>query len=405
MRLAAVGAAALFLVSWTLIHHGWFERDQLVDTPVYEHYGRLIGDGEVPYRDFAVEYPPAALPVFALPAIGAHYRRHFEWLMAACGVGIVLLTAASLRALALPLELATSALGLVALSPLLAGSVVLTRFDLWPSLLVAAALLALLRERDLLGGVLLALAVAAKLYPAVLVPLALAWVWRRRGRRAALEWGALVAAVVAVCFLPFVVLAPGGVAHSLGTQLSRPLQIESLGSSALIAAHHVFGVGLRVVSSHGSQNLAGGAADAAAAVSTVLQLAALVVVWALFARGPATRERLVVASAAAVASFVAFGKVFSPQFLIWLLPVVPLVRRQAAWLLLVAALLLTQVWFPHRYWPLALAFAPLQSWALLARDLCAVALALALQHDLLRRDRAAGEALEPVRPEVEAGLA
>lgn len=405
MRVAAVAAAAFFLVSWTLIHHGWFERDQLVDTPVYATYGQGIADGRLPYRDFAVEYPPAALPVFALPAWGAHYRRHFEWLMAACGVGIVLLTAASLHALRATSDRATTALALLAISPLLVGSLVLTRFDLWPSLLVAGALTAFLRERDAVGGALLGLAVAAKLYPAVLVPVALVWVWRRRGRRRALQWSSLVAGVVALCFLPFVLLAPHGVAHSLTTQLGRPLQVESLGSSVLMAAHHLFGLALHGESSHGSQNLAGAAPDAAAALSTGLQLLALAAVWILFARGPATRERLVTAFAAAVVCFVAFGKVFSPQFVIWLLPVVPLVRRQAASLLLVAALVLTQTWFPQRYWPLALEFRTPQVWFLLARDLAVVALALVLQHDLLREDGARREAVEPVRAEVEAGAA
>src|SRR5947207_10786789 len=53
----------------------------IIDTPVYEKYGDAMADGKVPYRDFRVEYPPAALPAFVLPALGARrgdldtYRR------------------------------------------------------------------------------------------------------------------------------------------------------------------------------------------------------------------------------------------------------------------------------------------------------------------------------------------
>ena len=67
----------------------------------------------------------------------------------------------------------------------------------------------------------------------------------------------------------------------------------------------------------------------------------------------------------------------SPQFLIWLIPVVPLVRGRrglAASGLLAAALVLTQLWFPFRYWDLALEFDAAASWLVLVRDLVLLAL-------------------------------
>jgi hypothetical protein len=77
-----------------------------------------------------------------------------------------------------------------------------------------------------------------------------------------------------------------------------------------------------------------------------------VALWIAFARRPATGTRLLRYSAASVCAFIAFGKVLSPQFLLWLIPLVPLVRGRrglAAAALLTAALLLTQVWFPAGY--------------------------------------------------------
>jgi hypothetical protein len=164
-------------------------------------------------------------------------------------------------------------------------------------------------------------------------------------------------------------------------QAGRPLQLESLGSGVLLAAHHLFGLELTMESGHGSQNLAGSLPDAVAVFSTVLQLGALVAIWILYARGPATTERFLAASAAAVCAFVAFGKVLSPQFLIWLIPLVPLVRGRRgleASALLAAALVLTQLWFPYRYWDLALEFDTAASWLVLARDLVLVGLTLLL---------------------------
>src|SRR5436305_8129564 len=369
-------ALAVFGLAWALLHRGFYTHDQIVDTPVYQRYGDAMLDGQIPYRDFRVEYPPAALPVFLLPAIGDHrdeltYRRAFERLMAICGLLAVAGAALALLALRAEPERMLAALGFVALAPLALGSVVLTRFDLWPTALAVLGLAAVLFARERVGLGVLGLAAAAKIFPVVLVPPALVYVWRRRGRREAIVCGAICAAVVALCFLPFVRLSPGGVWDSLHRQADRPLQIESLGSSFLLVAHQFGAWTVDLNLSHGSQNQGGSLAGALAAIQTVVQALVLLGLWIAFARGSATKERLVRYSAAGVAAFVAFGKVLSPQFLVWLLPLVPLVRGRrglAASAVLAVALVLTQLWFPYRYWRLALHQDAIASWLVFARD-------------------------------------
>jgi uncharacterized membrane protein len=90
----------------------------------------------------------------------------------------------------------------VALAPLALGSVVLTRFDHWPAALVAGALALLLAGRGRLSLGVLGFAIAAKVYPLVLLPLFAAWVWRRRGRREALIALGVAGGVVAVFVVP-----------------------------------------------------------------------------------------------------------------------------------------------------------------------------------------------------------
>ena len=384
-ELAAVGAAALFLLAWAAVHVGWYDEAEIVDTPVYATYGNAIEDRALPYRDFEPEYPPGALPAFVVPSLLSDgdrgFRTAFEWSMAACGVGAVLLAALALGGLGASRGRTLAALGVVAGFPLLLGSVVLTRFDLYPAVLVVAGLAALVHGRDRLGSVLLGGAVAVKLYPAVLLPLAIGYVWRRRGRTEALTCLAVAVLVVAAAFLPFLVLAPGGVAHSIGHQLSRPLQIESLGSGIFLAAHHLLGLDVEVRSGHGSQNLHATGTAAAAVVLSALQVLALVWIWL---RRPGTPEELLRWSAAALVAFVALGKVLSPQFLIWLAPVVPLVagrRGLHASLLLAASLVLTQLWFPSRYWDLARELALLPSALVLVRDLALLGVLALLVRD------------------------
>ncbi|HET7449293.1 MAG TPA: glycosyltransferase 87 family protein [Gaiellaceae bacterium] len=324
----ALAASGVFLACWGLVHTWFWSRGQLVDWPVYREYGRAIVEhGRVPYRDFAVEYPPGSLPVFVVPAPFGDYAGAFAWLMATLGVALVFVLSAVSR----------RAAWFVAVTPVLAGSLILSRFDLWPALLAAAALVLLLRGRPGWAWALLGLAISAKLWPAVLVPLFL--LRTRRG----VGWGVTT---LALAFVPFLVLAPGGLWHSITGQASRPLQIESLAASFVTT----FG-SPEVVSGHGSQNLAG--YGGLAAVASVVQVLAVVAVWLSYAR---TRRDVERHSAAAVAAFVAFGKVLSPQFLLWLAPLVPLVRGRrglAATGLLTAAFVLTQVWFPQRYWDYA----------------------------------------------------
>jgi len=90
-------------------------------------------------------------------------------------------------------------------------------------------------------------------------------------------------------------------------------------------------------------------------------------------------------AAAAVVAFVALGKVLSPQYMIWLIAVIPLVRRWSAWALYVAALALTQAWFPQKYWSYALGFSESVTWLVLARDLVLLALLVVLLAPMPRR--------------------
>jgi uncharacterized membrane protein len=381
-ELAAVAAAAVFLLAWGGLHTAWYDDGEIVDIPVYERYGTAIENGAVPYRDIRPEYPPGALPAFVLPALLSddeeQYRDLFEWLMAACGAALVVFAAVALRGLRATRQRTVAVLAVTAAFPLLLGSVVLTRFDLWPAALVAGALAALVHDRHRLGLGLLGAAIAVKLYPAVLVPLAVAYVWRREGRKEALVGVGVLAGVLALAVLPFLAVAPGGLADSVGHQLSRPLQIESLGSALFLAAHHLVGLDVEMRSGHGSQNLHATGTAVTAVLLTVVQLVALSWIWL---RRPDAPEGLVRWSAAALVAVVALGKVLSPQFLVWLVPAVPLVagrRGVRASVLLCAALVVTQLWFPSRYWDLARELELLPSLLVLARDLLLVGLLVVL---------------------------
>jgi hypothetical protein len=116
-----------------------------------------------------------------------------------------------------------------------------------------------------------------------------------------------------------------------------------------------------------SRDLAGSLPRSIAAASAALAiLAALAPAFVLLRR----RVDPGLAFATGVAGFLAFTKVLSPQYLVWLIPLAPF-GGIAAMLLLLAALALAQSWYFHYHdlW----AVGP-QAWTLLSRNLVLVVL-------------------------------
>jgi hypothetical protein len=375
-RFTLVGApaAVLFLVSCALVRGGLFDDHHYGDVGLYGHYAHEMAAGRWPYGDFYDEYPPLAQPLFLVARLlPGTFAPAFKWTMALCGAAAVLSLVSALLAVRAPLLRVAVAATVGAFSPLLVGPVFLNTYDLFPTLLAVGSMLALLHRRDRLAAVLLALGVAAKVFPLVLLPLVLVEAWERGGRQAVQRSLAWFAGVLALVHVPFLVMGAGGLRFSYWQQLRRGLEVESLAGGALLVLDRL---GLHQVilrdEAPGSRDAVGSLADALAALSSLVVIAAvLVVVW-LYLRG---RRDLFAAAAASVAAFAAFGKVLSPQYVVWLVPLAPAAGLAASGAL-VAVLALTHAeWdrFVESHgtvdqWGHAL------SWWILARDLVLVAL-------------------------------
>jgi Glycosyltransferase family 87 len=335
------------------------------DLALYHDDATAITSGQFPYRDLYFEYPPGALVPMLTVAWAHDYAYAFKLLMAALGLAMVLTTGVVLGLLRRsPWRMLVAAVAPVAL-----GSVFLNRYDVWPSLLTIVAIAALLVGREVAGFVLLAMGALTKVYPAVVVPTAAVWT-RRRGRALT----AFIATVVLVS-LPFAALGPGGFSFSLYIQVTRHLETESLFGSLLLVADRigVYDADIRT-GKPGSLDMFGTLPSVLAAISLVAVVAAIA--WTAWSVRRGDGDSLVTAAAAAVAAYIAFGKVLSPQYLVWLVPLVVLVRPLAAPALMLVALVLTQleidVWFDQ-----VRTVGPVV-WLLLARNLVVVTLALLL---------------------------
>jgi hypothetical protein len=357
------GAVALAALVWAIpLQLGVYADAVITDIPVYRRAYEEIAAGGVPYADFSLEYPPLAGALFWLAgALPGPYGVTFSVLMCLCLCATVLGVIALGRAIGLDGRRQTVAAVLTAVSPLLIGNLVETRFDLALAALLVWTLWAAATERWRLAWGLLAAATLLKLVPLALIPVLVIWQRHRQGNRGALAGVAACLGIVAAVMAPFVIMSPSGTWDLVQYHLDRPLQIEATASAYLLGLHALADIGITVENSFGSQGLSGTGPAVLAGLSTLALIVILVAIaWTLWlglhrARHPGDARLFVAASAATVVALLVCGKVLSPQFLVWLLPVCFLVAGRfgpASAALAAAAMLLTFSYFPHRYFDL-----------------------------------------------------
>jgi hypothetical protein len=337
-----------------------YSTDLYGDVRAYGAKVERMFQGELPYRDVAIEYPPGSVPFTLVPGLavgtGAGYRLAFvvEMLLVdALGLYAAwrLARAADRGRRRIPL---TYTLGMVVVGPL-----VVLRFDLVPAVcvLLAAALAAEGRAGPAAAA--LGYGAAAKLFPAVLAPLLVlgmvpAQGWWRSLRRTVP--GFLLGFCLTI--VPALIVSATGTLDSLLYHVRRGVQIESLPANLIDLAHFAFG--LRVATVHGfgafdlDSSLSGAMKLAStAATAATLVAAAWLVYWRSSRSGGLRPADWAAVFAIGVFAFVLPTRVLSPQYLVWLVaPVAGLAARrpgrQAVWALAGAAVL-SQVEFPFRY--------------------------------------------------------
>jgi Glycosyltransferase family 87 len=312
---------------------------------------QAIKDGDLPYRDQDIEYPPLSVPILIAPIYlddsTQGFVDGFMWEMLAFDLAIVLLIA-----LALPGNpwRVLSAIGIytvgvvllsgVVLGPSLidTGPLILARFDLVPTLFVLAAVLARDRGRSATWSALLSIGAAIKAFPLLLYP-ALA-----RGERNSRR--AIVAGAIPLLLCVAAVLVMGDeFGSAIGYHTERPIQVEALAASPFEVAHALGVSGISTIIGHGGFELSAPGTDVARWISVVIGAAIYILLVAAGWRSRASNLELVTAL---LAVLVVFSPVLSPQFLLWLLPLSACAYGLGKEnLVLLAAVLFTQITLQH----------------------------------------------------------
>lgn len=335
------------------------------DVSLYYESSLKLMQGQVPYRDFRFEYPPLALLPMLLPRLmklGLPLTwTEYRLLFLIENVLLSLLT--SLLYLKIVPRLQSEkcsirALKFYLLLVSLSSPLVLWRYDMFPALLTQLALLSVLIGRPMLAGTWLGFGVAAKLYPVVLIPIVGAYYLasRKYTELVRLLVGSLGA--IALVFLPLVPLVRGELFSFLSYHQMRGLQIESLPAAAIILAHRVglTKVEMEMVLNYGAMHLVSPLADSVLKwlpLVFILASAAVIAICTLrfrseYHKGAVSGQSLVAYLVVALLTFMVSSKVFSPQYIIWLLPFAPLLRPRLVGILAII-FSLTIFIFPFKY--------------------------------------------------------
>jgi uncharacterized membrane protein len=339
-RFWSVARVVIALTFLTLMLH-WAEKSdcnngQWVNLSQYRHacYTDVVAlynseglaDGKIPYVQSPVEYPiltGALMGVVGLP-VHAFVKDHpstnpYEWFYNWTAVALGACAVATVIAILLLRRRRPWDAAMFAVAPAL----FLTATVNWDLLAIAFAMFALLawaRRRPTLAGILIALGAAAKLWPVFLLLPLLLLAWRARRLGDATYTSVIAVLAWVVVNLPFMLLWPHNWSEFFRNNATRGID---WGTTWYIGANvpHVFGPGVglpgfRWMSHHI------GVLDT---LSYLLFALACVAIAILVYRAP-RRPRVAQIAFLVLAAFLIFSKVWSQQYVLWLLPLAVLAR-------------------------------------------------------------------------------
>ncbi|MCL2143077.1 MAG: DUF2029 domain-containing protein, partial [Methanomassiliicoccaceae archaeon] len=209
---------------------------------------------------------------------------------------------------------------------------VVDRFDIVPAVLALAAVYCYVTKRYTLAFALLAMGTMIKIYPAVLFPVFMVPLIMDRNWNEILKGTGVFAVVSLAVIVPVLILQPEMLSEMISYHADRPLQIETIASSFIypFAMLGLTDVWISDSTEFGSDNLRGTLPDAAASILTFVMIALVIVVCIIYAmilkklKGMGSKDdrRYLFASTIliVVMMFVMIGKVFSSQYLLWIIP-------------------------------------------------------------------------------------
>ncbi len=329
----------------------WFLTSNDPGTSLFFYYSNLVFGHLLPYRDFLFEYPPLAILFMIIPRFFtfnfAIYQILFWIILCLLGLFGLWITIDLTEKLSITKKYFVILL-YIFLLPIL-GPIALFRFDLIPGILVLIALWLKKNNKSGWAWFVLGLAIATKLYPILLVPFFLIDDIK--------NIKILIRNIIIFFLSIFLAILPWlNCLKSLDVfikyQTNRGVQIESLWSNLLLLNHQFFAKPIELISEAGAIGVVPFPHYFVPLSFIFLIIGYLFLVYLYF-----KNRQLLTISFLAILLFILTNRVFSPQYLAWLIMLFPLIFIEIknknviiiSTIIFILATFLTSLMYPYYY--------------------------------------------------------
>lgn len=341
--------AAVFL----LLYFGnkFFTMGTEPGTALFKSYADQVFLGKIPYHDFLFEYPPLTILFLLIPRFFSAnfftYQLIFWLELSIFGLVGLWITINLLNVKKVSI-LEKNLIPLLYIALIFAlGILNFSRYDMIPAVLTLGAVWFKIKNKPYWAYFILGLAVATKIYPAVVLPLFLIedyGDWKKMIKNMLFFIGGIF-----LSLLPFI-MHLSDLKVFITYQSERGVQIESLWANILMVKHFFSNNGLHIITEAGALGLSP-YPKYFTGLSYYLSVIFLFLSYWLFSK---TKRDLILYSFLAILIFMVFNRVFSPQYFIWLIVFFPLIMNQKIMMLCLTgcfflATVITRNIYPNLY--------------------------------------------------------
>jgi uncharacterized membrane protein len=297
----------------------------------YESAANIIVKGQVPFRDYLLEYPPFALAAILFPnLVTLGWPLSYYAYIILFGLeniiifGVIMVVVAALLQKNSPEKPILPVLMNLTLTGIFFSFLLLWRYDLFPTMLALLAFQSWLNRRSFLSGVWVGLGAASKIFPGALLLVFGLEALFRRNYSSIFKLVVGVALSFGITVIPFLFIGWDGIQEMLKFHAERGLEIGSL-PAAVLGSLGTLGISpAKPVFNHKAWHFDG----YSNIIIFLFVLMAVLYIFLAFRISQVSRKsvdgltfnELARFSFAAITIFIVTNKVLSPQYLIWIMP-------------------------------------------------------------------------------------